>query len=90
LGVTVQHLLEALAAANIEARPVWKPLHLQPLYKGTRFYAHDHGEPVCETLFNSGICLPSGSNMSTLEQVRVIDCMKDVFEKASCGSAQTA
>lgn len=89
-GVTVSALLGALAVANIEARPLWKPLHLQPLFEGTRFYSHGDGQPCCERLFNSGICLPSGSGMTVLEQVRVIDCMNNVFEASAGSAAQTA
>jgi pyridoxal phosphate-dependent aminotransferase EpsN len=89
--VTATALLAALEAANIEARPLWKPLHLQPLFKGTRFYAHTEGEPAyCEELFRSGLCLPSGSGMSLADQVRVVDCMNAVFENATRTSAQTA
>lgn len=52
--------LAALAAANIEARPVWKPLHLQPVFAGCAVY----GGEVSEDLFKRGICLPTGSGMS--------------------------
>lgn len=89
-GVTVPHLLEALAAVNIEARPLWKPLHMQPLFESTRFYSHEESGPVCEKLFKSGICLPSGSSMSIVDQVRVIDCMNGVFIEHAGKSAQSA
>ncbi len=90
-GVTAQHLLAALEAANIEARPLWKPLHMQPLFKGTRFYEHAEGERAyCEQLFRSGLCLPSGSGMSGADQMRVIDCISDVFGNGVRSSAQTA
>ncbi|MCF2937417.1 aminotransferase class I/II-fold pyridoxal phosphate-dependent enzyme [Paenibacillus alkaliterrae] len=89
-GVTIPVLLEALADANIEARPLWKPLHMQPLFEGTRFYSHEEGEPFCERLFRSGICLPSGSSMTAADQVRVIDCMNSTFDKLAGRSAQTA
>lgn len=71
---TVQELLGALASANIEARPLWKPLHLQPLFRTRPFYAHEEagGISVCETLFRTGICLPSGSAMTEEEQRRII------------------
>ncbi|MCA0755388.1 aminotransferase class I/II-fold pyridoxal phosphate-dependent enzyme [Paenibacillus sp. N4] len=89
-GVTIPALLGALTDANIEARPLWKPLHLQPLFEGARFYAHGDGQPCCERLFNSGICLPSGSGMTAVEQVRVIDCINNVLEARAGSAAQTA
>lgn len=70
-GFTVETLLKALAEKNIEARPVWKPLHLQPLFKGVKYYKHD--EDVSLELFQNGICLPSGSNMTEDDQERVIE-----------------
>lgn len=69
-------LLKSLAKENIEARPVWKPLHLQPLFEGAEYYPHSKELSVSEELFNSGICLPSGTNMSDEDQQRVIDCIK--------------
>ncbi|MCL7746071.1 aminotransferase class I/II-fold pyridoxal phosphate-dependent enzyme [Halalkalibacter sp. MEB205] len=75
-GVSVQSLIDSLSELNIEARPVWKPLHLQPLFKGVTYYKHDEAENVSETLFFTGICLPSGSNLKEEDQMRVIDCIK--------------
>ncbi|WP_419872079.1 aminotransferase class I/II-fold pyridoxal phosphate-dependent enzyme [Candidatus Pristimantibacillus sp. PTI5] len=89
-NTTITELLDAMAAANIEARPLWKPLHLQPLFEGTRFYAHAGDVSVCERLFHSGICLPSGSSMTIVDQVRVVDCINDVFERAAEKSVQSA
>jgi len=88
--VTIPEILDALAAANIEARPLWKPLHLQPLFEGSRFYAHNDGESVCGRLFQIGICLPSGSSMTVVDQVRVVDCMNDVFDRSVKKSVQSA
>jgi dTDP-4-amino-4,6-dideoxygalactose transaminase len=61
-------VLDRLAAADIEARPVWKPLHLQPAFVGVRTLRGDIGE----SLFRSGICLPSGSSLTRADQDRVI------------------
>lgn len=72
-------LIEELGKENIEARPVWKPLHLQPLFKGCVFYAHGADDVVSERLFETGICLPSGSNMSVEQQERVIQKIKQVL-----------
>lgn len=72
-GVHVSQVLRALEEENIEARPVWKPLHLQPLFNESKYYAH--GEDVSARLFQSGICLPSGSSLRDEEQLRVINCI---------------
>ncbi|WP_420489806.1 aminotransferase class I/II-fold pyridoxal phosphate-dependent enzyme [Neobacillus drentensis] len=77
-GVSVKHLLTALSEENIEARPVWKPLHMQPIFQGVKYYPHTSSENVSEQLFNNGICLPSGSNMTEEEQTRVIECIKKI------------
>lgn len=78
-GISHLTLIEELASQNIEARPVWKPLHLQPLFAGVRYYSHGEEQSVSEELFNKGICLPSGSNMLPGEQDRVISCIKKVL-----------
>ncbi len=84
-------LLDELAKADIEARPLWKPLHLQPLFKGAAFYGHhEQGVSVCEELFRTGICLPSGSNMSLDEQERVIGVIERVIGEWQAGSAEAA
>ena len=57
---------------NIEARPLWKPLHLQPLFRNYRFYQHSSETSICERLYQTGICLPSGTGMSETDQQRVI------------------
>ncbi len=70
----------ALEAANIEARPVWKPLHLQPVFRdmGCAVY----GGAVSERLFAHGLCLPSGSAMSDADQDRVIEVVQRCFSAA--------
>lgn len=74
-GMTASNIIDALAEANIEARPVWKPLHLQPLYSQCSYYSHGE-ESVSEKFFQSGICLPSGSGMSESDQKRVIEILR--------------
>ncbi|MGX7595075.1 aminotransferase class I/II-fold pyridoxal phosphate-dependent enzyme [Planococcus plakortidis] len=76
ISVTPGEIIEALAEENIEARPVWKPLHLQPLFEGNDFYAHSDYEIVSEKLFKRGLCLPSGSNMTEDQQSQVINKIK--------------
>ncbi|MBW1933157.1 MAG: DegT/DnrJ/EryC1/StrS family aminotransferase, partial [Deltaproteobacteria bacterium] len=76
-GVDRDVILAALAADNIEARPVWKPMHLQPLFKG---YVC-RGGAVAEDLFNRGLCLPSGTSMKTEDLERVVDVVKTLRNK---------
>jgi dTDP-4-amino-4,6-dideoxygalactose transaminase len=68
-GCSRDDLIRALDAANIESRPIWKPMHLQSLYA---HYERFGGE-VAEDLFRRGICLPSSSSLSEAEQLYVID-----------------
>jgi pyridoxal phosphate-dependent aminotransferase EpsN len=81
-GVSVLELLHALEDENIEARPVWKPLHMQPLFAGVRYYPHLEYASVSEALFRNGVCLPSGSGMIEADQTRVIECIVDVLQQA--------
>lgn len=71
--ITPYELIDLLAEANIEARPVWKPLHMQPLFAECEFYPHSEDQIVSEELFANGICLPSDTKMTTEEQQKVID-----------------
>lgn len=82
-GLTIDELLRALEHENIEARRVWKPMHIQPVFSGTCFYAHDVGVHVSEQLFESGLCLPSGSIMTEDDQWRVIGCIQQVFKRCA-------
>jgi len=72
----VARLLVDLERHLIEARPVCKPMHLQPLFKGAHYFAHACGTDVSRHLFQAGICLPSGSNLGDAEQDRVIDHLR--------------
>jgi pyridoxal phosphate-dependent aminotransferase EpsN len=76
-GVSVKELLNVLGEENIEVRPVWKPLNLQPVFRGMKYYPHSQSENISEQLFEKGICLPSGSIMTVEEQYRVIYSIKD-------------
>ena len=78
-NVTIPQLIISLAKEYIEARSVWKPMHLQPLFKDCKYYAHHAEENISEQLFYKGICLPSGSNMTLEEQMRVIEVIKKQF-----------
>lgn len=77
IKVAPYDLIDSLEAENIEARPVWKPLHMQPVFEGNKFYAHGENDVVSEQLFATGICLPSGTAMTHEEQEKVIQVIKD-------------
>lgn len=74
--ISIQFILKRLADENIEARPVWKPLHMQPLFEKEKYYSHCKEINISEHLFTTGLCLPSGSNITEDEQMRVIKCVK--------------
>jgi pyridoxal phosphate-dependent aminotransferase EpsN len=76
-GVGRDALMDALARADIESRPVWKPMHLQALYGRVERY----GGEVAEHLFRRGICLPSSSNMTAEEQARVVGVIRAAAER---------
>lgn len=74
-GVDREAVRMALDAENIESRPVWKPLHMQPVFAGCETV----GGAVSERLFNQGLCLPSGSSLTEDEQNRVLEIVRAVF-----------
>jgi dTDP-4-amino-4,6-dideoxygalactose transaminase len=74
-----------LARHAVEARPVWKPMHLQPLFTGAPYFPHAPQQDVSAALFESGLCLPSGSNLSVAQQDRVIDLLHRAFEATAEG-----
>lgn len=75
VGKTSVEIIEYLAGFNIEARPVWKPMHLQPLFEGKDFI-QDEQQDVSKFLFENGICLPSDTKMTEAIQDAVIDMIK--------------
>lgn len=74
-GITRERIRLTLDAVNIESRPLWKPLHMQPVFR----YAEYYGGNVSEDLFHHGLCLPSGSNLEVSDLQRVVAVIKDVF-----------
>jgi pyridoxal phosphate-dependent aminotransferase EpsN len=103
--VTSNEIMDALDQQNIEARPVWKPLHMQPLFnpqipqispingltqrrkgakaqKGCAYYPHKIGESVSDRLFETGVCLPSGTAMTEGDLDRVIETIRNSHKKA--------
>jgi pyridoxal phosphate-dependent aminotransferase EpsN len=72
LGVSRDDIIRALAASDIEARPVWKPMHLQPLFADAPRY----GGEIAEDLFRRGICLPSSSSLAEQDQARIVEIVR--------------
>ena len=72
-------IMEALDKENIESRPVWKPMHMQPIFKDYDFIKVEE-EPVSTDLFERGVCLPSDTNMTKEEQDVVIDIIKNLWK----------
>ncbi len=77
-SVSRSELIERLAGEMIEARPLWKPMHLQPVFAGLRYFT-DGDESVSDRLFEQGLCLPSGSNMSAAALDRIIAVIRAVL-----------
>jgi dTDP-4-amino-4,6-dideoxygalactose transaminase len=71
-GISPSGIMKELEKNNIESRPLWKPMHMQPVFNGAQYY----GGKVSENLFKNGVCLPSGSNMSDSDVERVVEVVK--------------
>lgn len=74
-GVTYSQVQEALEAYNIESRPLWKPMHLQPIFENYEAYLNG----TSENLFTSGICIPSGSSLTDAQRTQVVEIIKQSF-----------
>ncbi len=75
-GINRESLRLAFDEANIESRPLWKPMHLQPIFCNYPYY----GSKVAENLFEDGLCLPSGSNLTSGERERITVAVNDFFK----------
>jgi dTDP-4-amino-4,6-dideoxygalactose transaminase len=75
-GVTREKIASELHKLNIESRPLWKPMHLQPVFSDSFFF----GNGVSEELFKDGLCLPSGSNLTSSDMERTIEGILKVFK----------
>jgi dTDP-4-amino-4,6-dideoxygalactose transaminase len=73
-GITPERVRLALEEENIESRPLWKPMHLQPVFRHAPYY----GDGLSENLFNGGLCLPSGSALDTGNLGRIVACLMAV------------
>lgn len=75
-GVTREDVRLALLEENIESRPLWKPMHMQPVFASSPYY----GGSVAEKLFERGLCLPSGSNLNDEERARIAAVIKKAIK----------
>ncbi|PWV56521.1 dTDP-4-amino-4,6-dideoxygalactose transaminase [Chitinophaga sp. S165] len=75
-GVTREEIRIALEKENIESRPLWKPMHMQPVFEGTPSYTNG----VSEKLFDEGLCLPSGSNLTKHDLDRVVNVFNEIMQ----------
>jgi pyridoxal phosphate-dependent aminotransferase EpsN len=80
-AMTPQRLIAGLSKERIEARHVWKPMHLQPVFAGCEYVPRSPTQDCAAELFAHGVCLPSGSNMSGPQLERVIDCVTQLMRK---------
>ena len=89
-----QEILDTLASINAEGRPIWKPMHMQPIYRMNPFitkngngraqtnaYIKEQAEDVGMDIFNRGLCLPSDNKMTKEQQDIIIEAIKNCFKK---------
>lgn len=76
-GINREDLRQILELEGIESRPLWKPLHLQPIHKNTDFIGND----IAENLFNNGLCLPSGTNLIEKDFSRIFKALNKIFKR---------
>jgi dTDP-4-amino-4,6-dideoxygalactose transaminase len=76
-GLTREEIRLSLEGENIEARPLWKPMHQQPVFASSKNYLNG----VSDKLFENGLCLPSGSNLTDEEFDRIFNCLDKIFSK---------
>ena len=79
--VTHLDIILALEERNIEARPIWKPIHMQPYYEKYDFFTMCEEGSVAEEIFNSGLCLPSDTKMTEEDMEKVISIIRGLFGK---------
>lgn len=82
-SVTPDMVMDALEAENIESRPIWKPMHLQPVFASCDFFSHDEtGMSVSEDIFNRGVCLPSDIKNTDEDMETVIGIVRGLFQRS--------
>ena len=75
-GITKSQLIQKFSKENIETRPIWKPMHLQPVFKTAPHF----GSNLSEKLFSNGVCLPSGSNLTDTDRDRIKTVFKEIIQ----------
>lgn len=80
-GITPTQVMDALAEENIESRPIWKPMQLQPVYEGCDFFSHKEGGSVSEDIFTYGLCLPSDIKNTKEDMAHIIGIIRKLFGK---------
>ena len=80
-SVTPDQVMDALAEYNIETRPIWKPMHLQPVFADCDFIQVMEGRSVSEDIFNRGVCLPSDIKNTPEDMELIISLIRKIFEK---------
>ena len=77
-GISREDIKREMELENIETRPLWKPMHQQPIFENARKYING----VSDTLFANGLCLPSGSNLVQSDFERIFNCFDKIFHKS--------
>lgn len=80
-GITPDQVMDALAEENIESRPIWKPMHLQPVYQSCDFFTNKEEGSVSEEIFTNGLCLPSDIKNTKEDMDRIIGIIRGLFGK---------
>lgn len=80
-GITPDQVMDALAKENIESRPIWKPMHLQPVYQSCDFFSNKEEGSVSEEIFTNGLCLPSDIKNTKEDMDRIIGIIRGLFGK---------
>ena len=70
----IEDIIRSFSEENIEVRPIWKPMHLQPVFEDAAFY-YNGQKPISSSLFEHGLCLPSGSDLSKNDLNRIIELL---------------
>jgi dTDP-4-amino-4,6-dideoxygalactose transaminase len=72
-------IIEALEAENIESRPIWKPMHMQPYYRDCDLITLGEQGSVSEDIFVRGVCLPSDTKVKDGDLIRVVEAVKSLW-----------
>lgn len=78
--INASDVVEKLRVIGIEARPLWKPMHRQPVFSGCEYFSHQKNESISDHLFETGLCLPSGSNLSDSDVEKVTEQLKFLLD----------